>query len=319
MEQGRLRGIGLAMYLEQCGGGGDSGVDIEFNKDGSVTIYAAQQDNGQAHRTTLTQIFSSRLGYDAELINVVQGDSLRTPAGTTGGARMSAVLGSTLMQAAGLIADAALPFAADHLQADQSDIQFAEGILTAAGTNQSVTIEDLVRLIATDDAANHPLNRLHKYTTDGATYPYGCHVVEIEVDQQTLRPEIVTYTVVDDFGEVINPLTLEGQIHGGIAQGIGQALYEHVAYDEDGQLLAGSLMDYALPRADHMPSFSISRRGTRCQNNLLGVKGAGEAGAIGAPPAVISALCDALGIVHIDMPATLQNIWQLMKAKQDAA
>ena len=160
---------------------------------------------------------------------------------------------------------------------------------------------------------------MHKYTTDGATYPYGCHVVEIEVDQQTLRPEIVTYTVVDDFGEIINPLTLEGQIHGGIAQGIGQALYEHVAYDEDGQLLAGSLMDYALPRADHMPSFSISRRGTRCQNNLLGVKGAGEAGAIGAPPAVISALCDALGIVHIDMPATLQNIWQIMKAKQDAA
>ena len=319
LKQGRLRGIGLAMYLEQCGGGGDAGVDVEFNGDGSVTIYAAQQDNGQAHRTTLTQIFSSRLGYDAELISVVQGDSLRTPAGTTGGARMSAVLGSTLMQAAGLIAEAALPFAADHLQADQDDIQFADGIFTATGTNQSVTIEDLVRLIATDDPAGHPLNRLHKYTTDGATYPYGCHVVEIEVDQQTLRPEIVTYTVVDDFGEIINPLTLEGQIHGGIAQGIGQALYEHVAYDEDGQLLAGSLMDYALPRADHMPSFSISRRGTRCQNNLLGVKGAGEAGAIGAPPAVISALCDALGIVHIDMPATLQNIWQIMKAKQDAA
>ena len=318
-KNGKLRGIGLAMYLEQCGGGGDAGVDVEFNKDGTVTIYAAQQDNGQAHRTTLTQIFSHRLGYEAELIKIVQGDSLRTPAGTTGGARMSAVLGSTLLQAAGLIADAALPFAADHLQADEADIQFADGIFTAAGTNQSVTIDDLVRLIATDDPTKHPLNCVHKYTTDGATYPYGCHIVELEVDQTTFRPEIVNYTVVDDFGEVINPLTLEGQIHGGIAQGIGQALYEHVAYDEDGQLLAGSLMDYALPRADHMPSFSIHRRGTRCQNNLLGVKGAGEAGAIGAPPAVISALCDALGVVHIDMPATLQNIWTAMKAKQDAA
>ena len=187
---------------------------------------------------------------------------------------MSAVLGSTLMQAAGMIAEQALPFAAEHLQAEIGDIQFAEGIFTAAGTNQSVTIEDLVRLIATDDPTQHPLNRVHDYTTDGATYPYGCHIVEIEVDQQTYRPEIVNYTVVDDFGEIINPLTLEGQIHGGIAQGIGQALYEHVAYDEDGQLLAGSLMDYTLPRADHMPSFSISRRGTRCQNNLLGVKGA---------------------------------------------
>ena len=226
---------------------------------------------------------------------------------------MSAVLGSTLMQTAGLIAEAALPFAADHLQADKDDIQFADGIFTATGTNQSVTIEDLVRLIATDDLAGHPLNRLHKYTTDGATYPYGCHVVEIEVDQQTLRPEIVTYTVVDDFGEIINPLTLEGQIHGGIA-GIGQALYEHVAYDKDGQLLAGSLMDYALPRADHMPSFNLPP-GTRCQNNLLGVKGAGEAGAIGARRGDF-ALCDALGIVHIDMPATVQNIWQIRKVKQ---
>ena len=316
-EQGKWRGIGLSMYLEQCGGGGNAGVDIEFHKDGTAIVYAAQQDNGQAHRTTLMQIFSSRLSYDADLIKVVQGDSLRTPPGTTGGARMAAVMGSTLMQAAGLIAEAALPFASEHLQAEISEIQFTEGIFTASGTNQSVTIEDLVKLIATDDPAQHPLNRVHYYTTDGATYPYGCHIVEMEVDQQTYRPEIVKYTVVDDFGEIINPLTLEGQIHGGIAQGIGQALYEHVAYDEDGQLLAGSLMDYALPRADNMPLFSISRRGIRCQNNLLGVKGAGEAGAIGAPPAVISALCDALGLVHIDMPATLENIWQKMKSKVD--
>ena len=134
----------------------------------------------------------------------------------------------------------------------------------------------------------------------------------------TLQPKILRYTVVDDIGNIINPLTFAGQIHGGIAQGVGQALYEYVAFDEDGQLLAGSLMDYTLPRADHLPSFSINTRNTVCQNNVLGVKGVGEAGAIGAPPAVISALCDALDIVHIEMPATLQAIWQVMKPKKEA-
>ncbi len=316
---GNYRGIGLAMYLEQCGGGGDAGVDIEFDDDGTVTIYAAQQENGQAHRTTLTQIFSHQLGYEADRIKIVQGDSLRTPPGTTGGARMSAVMGSTLLQAADIIAERARPFAAAHLDAEAGDIHFADGIFTAAGTNRTIETEELVRLIAADNEGPHPLNLAHSYTTEGASYPYGCHIVEIEVDKATLRPEITRYTVVDDFGNIINPLTLEGQIHGGIAQGIGQALFEHVAFDEDGQLLAGSLMDYAVPRADHMPLFSLSTRPTVCQNNLLGVKGAGEAGAIGAPPAVISALCDALDIVHIDMPATLHHIWQVMKAKQDAA
>ena len=181
-------------------------------------------------------------------------------------------MGSTLMQAAGLIAEAALPFASEHLQAEISDIQFTDGIFTAMGTNQSVTIEDLVKLIATDDPAHHPLNRVHDYTTEGATYPYGCHIVEMEVDQQTYRPEIVNYTVVDDFGEIINPLTLDGQIHGGIAQGIGQALYEHVAYDEDGQLLAGSLMDYALPREHALifnltPRYPLPEQPSRCEKS----------------------------------------------------
>ncbi|MDP6217610.1 MAG: molybdopterin-dependent oxidoreductase [Alphaproteobacteria bacterium] len=292
--------------------------DVEFQADGTAVIYASQQDNGQAHRTTLTQIFSHQLGYDVDKIKIVQGDSLRTPAGTTGGARMSAVMGSTLSQAADLIAEKARPFAAEHLEANSEDIQFAEGIFSAAGTNRSIEIEELVGLLATDNPAEHPLNQVHEYTTKGASYPYGCHIVELEVDMATLQPKILRYTVVDDIGNIINPLTFAGQIHGGIAQGVGQALYEHVAFDEDGQLLAGSLMDYTLPRADHLPSFSINTRNTVCQNNVLGVKGVGEAGAIGAPPAVISALCDALDIVHIEMPATLQAIWQVMKPKKEA-
>ena len=315
---GKYLGIGLAMYLEQCGGGGGSGVDVEFQGDGTAIIYASQQDNGQGHRTTLTQIFSAQLGYDADKIKIVQGDSHRTPPGTTGGARMSAVLGSTLSQAADLIAEKAKPFAAEQLDAAIEDIQFAEGIFSAAGTNHSIEIEALVEALASDMPAEHPLNQQHEYTTKGASYPYGCHIVEIEVDMATLQPQILRYTVVDDIGNVINPMTFAGQIHGGIAQGVGQALFEHVAFDEDGQLLAGSLMDYTLPRADHLPSFSISTRNTVCQNNVLGVKGVGEAGAIGAPPAVISALCDALGVVHIEMPATLQAIWQTMKPAKEA-
>ena len=315
---GKYLGIGLAMYLEQCGGGGGSGVDVEFQGDGTAIIYASQQDNGQGHRTTLTQIFSAQLGYDADKIKIVQGDSQRTPRGTTGGARMSAVLGSTLSQAADLIAEKAKPFAAEQLDAAIEDIQFAEGIFSAAGTNRSIEIEALVEALASDVPAEHPLNQQHEYTTKGASYPYGCHIVEIEVDMATLQPQILRYTVVDDIGNVINPMTFAGQIHGGIAQGVGQALFEHVAFDEDGQLLAGSLMDYTLPRADHLPSFSISTRNTVCQNNVLGVKGVGEAGAIGAPPAVISALCDALGVVHIEMPATLQAIWQTMKPAKEA-
>jgi len=315
---GKYRGIGVAMYLEQCGGGGDAGIELEFLANGHVNIYASQQDNGQAHRTTLTQIFSSRLGYDAENITVIQGDSNRTPSGTTGGARMTAVMGSTLFEAAGMVAEKAALFAAEKLEVLPDAIEFDDGVFTASGTNTSLSIEEVVSLMAMD-GEDHPLNMTHSYTTIGASYPYGCHIVEIEIDKASCVPQIVAYTVVDDFGNVLNPLTLEGQIHGGIAQGVGQALYEHVAYDEDGQMLSGSLMDYTLPRADHLPFIACHMRNTPCKNNLLGVKGAGEAGAIGAPPAVISAVCDALGVVHVDMPATLQAIFETISQKQSAA
>ncbi len=316
--EGKYRGLGVAMYLEQCGSGGGGGVDIEFSADGSVILYAAQQENGQGHHTTLTQIFSSELGYDAELITVVQGDSHRSPPGTTGGAKMSSVLGSSVSEAAGLIAKDAQIMAADHLDVDRGEISFSDGVFTAAGSNQTVTIEELVRLKATEDNP-HPLNRFNNYRAAGATYPYGCHIIEMEVDRASFVPQIVRYVTVDDFGNVLNPMTLNGQIQGGIAQGVGQALYECLSYDETGQLLSGSLMDYTLPRADHLPMLETFTRNTVCGNNLLGVKGAGEAGAIGAPPAVISALCDALCIVHIDMPATLDNIWKSVKAKEAAA
>ena len=307
--KGRKRGIGLAMYLEQCGGGEENGIELEFDAEGRLTAYVSQHDNGQGHRTTLTQILSHSLGYDADKIEIVQGDSLRTPAGTTGGARMSAVLGSTLLEASGVVVDRARADAAARLEAPEDSIGFDDGIFTAKGSNRSVTLEELV-LAAGRDKTPHPYSLKHSFATDGATYPYGCHIAEIEIDSATNEIEIERFTVVDDFGKVINPLTLEGQIHGGIAQGVGQAIYEYLPYDGEGQLLAGSLMDYTLPRADNLPRLDIHTRNIPCTNNPLGVKGAGEAGAIGSTPAVLSAVCDALGIDHMDMPATPQRIWE---------
>ena len=308
-KDGQFLGIGLAMYLEQCGGGEETDIELEFAKDGRLTVYASQHDNGQGHRTTLTQILSDRLGYDAELITILQGDSLRTPAGTTGGARMAAVLGSTLAEAAKSVIAKASIDAAQILEVKADEVDFEDGVFSTRKHNRSVTLEELVTLKGKEDSP-HPYSLKQSYATKGATYPYGCHIAEVAIDRATYEVSVTRFTVVDDFGRVINPLTLEGQIQGGIAQGIGQALYEYLVYDEGGQLLSGSLMDYTLPRADHLPSFDIYTRNTPAKNNPLEIKGAGEAGAIGSTPAVISAVCDALGITHIDMPATPQRIWE---------
>jgi carbon-monoxide dehydrogenase large subunit len=318
LSEGKWLGIGWSMYLEVCGGGLDNGVDVQFQPDGQVHIYASQMENGQGHQTTLTQLFADRLGYDPALVTILQGDSRKNPAGTTGGARMTPVLGSATAEAGDKIAQNARALAAELLETAEQDIRFEEGLYLDTKSNRSIRIEELVIRTADEDA-DHPLNMKNSYEANGLTYPYGCHVAEIEVDMATFVPQLTRYTVVDDFGLVINPLTLGGQIHGGIAQGVGQALYEYMPYDSAGQLLAGSLMDYTLPRADHLPSFDVGTRNTPCLNNYLGAKGAGEAGAIGAPPAVISALCDALSLSHIDMPATPQRIFEAIKAKEKAA
>ena len=228
---------------------------------------------------------------------------------------MTSVLGSAAAKAAAHIINLAKPLAADLLDCDTSALVFSDGLFLVSDTNRSLAIEDLVRHLA-KPGQMHMLNCAQSYETDGATYPYGCHIVEVEIDKMTCAVQIARYSVLDDFGLVINPMTLAGQIHGGIAQGVGQALLENVVYDGSGQLLAGSLMDYALPRADHFPNFAIDMLNTPCANNLLGIKGAGEAGAIGAPQAVISAVCDALQITHIDMPATSLEIFNVLKKKQ---
>ena len=310
--RGKKLGIGAAMYLECAGGGTETDIEFTFEADGTLVVYASQHDNGQGHRTTMTQILSHTLGYDADKIRILQGDSWRNPAGITGGAKMTPVLGSTMLDAGGVIIEKAREDAAEALEASTEDTAFDEGVFTAAGTNRSITLEEVVRMKSAEDSP-HPYDFKHTYAASGSTFPHGCHIAEIEVDAVTMRAKLTRFTVVDDFGTVINPLTLEGQIHGGVAQGVGQALYEFMAYDEDGQLLSGSLMDYTLPRADDLPRIDIYTRNTPCLNNALGAKGAGEAGAIGSTPAVISALSDALGVTHIDMPATPQHIWERMK------
>ena len=313
-ERGILRGFGCTMYLEQCGaGGGDEGVDFRFLPDGTILVLAGQQDNGQAHRTTLTQILSDRLGYDADKIVIQQGDSNLTPPGTTGGARMSIIIGSGVAHVAAQTIAKAVPFAAERLGCDEAEVSFGDGLFQAADSNRSLSLEDLIIALSPDEGA-HPFDMYHAYVSDGATYPYGCHIAEVEVDKATAVAKVVRYTVVDDFGQVINPVTLRGQIQGGVAQGIGQALYEHAAFDENGQLLAGSLMDYNLPRADHLPWIDVHFRGIPAHNNMLAIKGSGQAGVIGSTQAVISALTDALDITHIDMPATPSAIWQALQA-----
>ena len=309
--RGQLRGIGYGMYLEQCGGGTDSGVSIEFSADGQIVLHAAQQCNGQGHRTTLTQILSDRLSYDADKITVLQGDSARGLRGTTGGARMTTILGSATAEAAAKIIAAARPYAAAYLEAADEAVQFSDGLFVAPHTNRTIDLDSLVEQLAVPGQP-HVLNMTHSYETAGATYPYGCHIAEVEIDPASCDITIAKFTVVDDFGLVINPMMLAGQIHGGIAQGVGQALYEHVVYDDSGQILSGSFMDYTMPRADHFPQLDIHMHNTPCQNNILGIKGSGEAGAIGAPQAVVSAVCDALGIQHVDMPVTPLKIFNIL-------
>jgi carbon-monoxide dehydrogenase large subunit len=300
---GKLRGIGMAMYIERCGGGPGDTIRLEV-KDGELVLYSGMQDNGQGHTTTFVQLMSEKFGIDAEKIRVVQGDTDVVPAdGLTGGSRFLAIGGVAANAAADEVIDKGKQAAAAKLETAAADIEFRDGEFRVAGTDRKVGLFDLPALQAT-----------HTRTPPEYTYPNGCHVCEVEIDADTGETRIARYTVIDDFGHTINPKLLAGQVHGGSVQGIGQALLENTIYDaESGQLLSGSFMDYAMPRADGMPSFDCGFHSVPCTTNPLGVKGAGEAGAVGAPPAVINAIANALGVRHIDMPATPNRIWEALR------
>jgi carbon-monoxide dehydrogenase large subunit len=314
--RGKLRGIGMAMYIERCGGGTGDTVILKVDQDG-VTLISGMQDNGQGHITTFVQLLSDRLGLDASHIRVMQGDTDVVPAGLTGGSRFLAIGGVAAMSAADEVIALGKNAAAGLLEAAAADIDYADGEYRIAGTDRKVSLFDVAK-------AAQELKAEHTRTPEAYTYPNGCHICELEIDADTGEVSMERYTIVDDFGRAINPLLLEGQVHGGTVQGIGQALYELGLYDaESGQLLTGSFMDYAMPRAGDVPSFDCSFKHVPCASNPLGVKGAGEAGAVGAPPAVINAVIDALhavnGTKHIDMPATREKLWRALHAAGSAA
>ena len=291
---------------------------IQILHDGTTNVYTGSLAQGQGHETTFAQIASQKLGIDYNKINVIQGDSeTLSNGGGTGGSRSVYSGGGAILASADKIISKSQKIAANHFEVSDIDIDFLDGEFIVKGTDKKINITKIAKLAQNQEHIPNNfelgLDETESYTSDGSTFPNGCHIVEIEVDPETGFAKIDQYTVVDDFGVVINPLVVEGQVHGGIAQGIGQALFEDTIYDKDGQLLSGSFMDYSMPRADNIPSISISMNEFPCKTNSLGVKGAGEAGTTGATGAVINALVNALSpfnIKSIEMPATPEKVWR---------
>ncbi|MFT0170930.1 xanthine dehydrogenase family protein molybdopterin-binding subunit [Paraburkholderia mimosarum] len=338
--RGKLRGLGHSCYIEACGLapsniagalGARAGLfeagEVRVNPTGSVTVFTGSHSHGQGHETTFAQVVSDRLGVPIEQIEIVHGDTARIPFGMgTYGSRSIAVGGSALMKALDKIEAKAKKIAAHMLEAGAEDIEFADGVFRVAGTDRTKTFAEIS--LAAYVPHNYPLETLEPgldesafYDPTNFTYPSGAYLCEVEVDPDTGETRIERFTAVDDFGNVINPMIVEGQVHGGLGQGIGQAMLERCVYDnESGQLLSGSYMDYAMPHASDVPSFTVeTAKGTPCTHNPLGVKGCGEAGAIGSPPAVINAILDALsslGVKDLQMPATPHRVWQAIQAAQ---
>jgi carbon-monoxide dehydrogenase large subunit len=318
----RLRGLGIACFLETARGAPNEGAEIRFESDGTVSLRLGTQSNGQGHETSYPQIAADLLGLPVDMFRLVQADTRQVRAGNGhGGARSMHQGGFALHQAAQAVITRGRNVAAGLLQADPSDLMLADGRFTVAGSGRGIDL--LAVAAAARDPANLPdggTAGLDSYVwneCDVVTFPSGVHAAEVEIDPETGRVTLERYLAVDDYGQVINPLLTAGQVMGGVTQGIGQALLEHTVYDPDsGQLLSGSLLDYALPRADDLPGFEITLDGRPTAANPLGVKGVGQAGAIAAPQTIIHAVLDALapfGIDHIDMPATPERIWRTLR------
>jgi carbon-monoxide dehydrogenase large subunit len=313
---GRLRGLGFAYHIKGTGGPPDENVDIRFETDGTVSLITGTQHIGQGHETTFPQILSTRLGIANDRIRLVQGDTDRIPAGGGHGSSRATYMGGTaIWHASDEIIAKGTALAADALEASEADIRFDDGRFVVSGTDRAIGLLEVAAL-GRDKAA--PLDTFHAWKREHMTFPNGAHVVEVEIDRDTGRVELARYTAVDDYGVLVNPMIASGQAHGAMAQGSGQALLEYASYDPgSGQMVTGSFMDYALPRADDLPSFDLGFNATRCTTNPLGVKGCGEAGAIAAFPAIANAILDALaplGVTGFDGPASPARIWQAMQA-----
>jgi carbon-monoxide dehydrogenase large subunit len=335
--KGLLRGIGYSSYIEACGIapsniagalGARAGLfecgEIRVHPTGSVTVFTGSHSHGQGHETTFAQVVAARLGVAVEAVDVVHGDTGRVPFGMgTYGSRSISVGGAAIMKALDKIETKAKKIAAHLMESSDADVEFANGEFTVKGTDKKVTFGQVA--LTAYVPHNYPLDKLEPglnetafYDPTNFTFPAGTYICEVEIDPATGVTRVDKFTAVDDFGTIINPMIVEGQVHGGLVQGIGQALMENCVYDrETGQLLTGSFMDYAMPRADDFPEFKIGNICTPCTHNPLGTKGCGEAGAIGSPPAVINAVLDALhglGVKEFDMPATPHRVWEAIQA-----
>src|SRR5690349_12456977 len=340
--RGKRRGLGYACYIEACGIapsnvagalGARAGLfeagEVRVNPTGSVTVFTGSHSHGQGHETTFAQVVATRLGIPVENVDVVHGDTGRVLFGMgTYGSRSLSVGGTAIVKALDKIVGKGRKIAAHLLEAAEADIEFKDGKFTVAGTDRSKTSGEMA--LTAYVPHNYPLDKLEPglnetafYDPTNFTFPAGTHICEVEIDTDTGATTVVNFSACDDFGNIINPMIVEGQVHGGLAQGMGQALLEQCVYDaESGQLLTGSYMDYAMPRADDVPSFKVGTKVTPCTHNPLGAKGCGEAGAIGAPAALMNAVMDALapvGVTRFDMPASPHRVWQAIRSARASA
>lgn len=321
---GKLRGRGIGCYLEVTAPPSNEMGGLHFEPDGTVTIVTGTLDYGQGHWTPFAQVLTSKLGVPFDKIRLVQGDSDRLIAGGgTGGSKSIMASGSAIMEAGDLVIEKGKLVAAHLLEAGLADIEFARGRFTIAGTDRSIGVMEIAGRLRTGPALPGDLPRTldvdHVFKAAPSAYPNGCHIAEVEIDPETGQVEVASYVMVNDFGTLVNPMIVEGQLHGGVVQGIGQALYEMTAYDDSGQLMTGSYMDYAMPRAADVPFFSFASQGIPTASNPVGAKGCGEAGCAGSLPSVMNAIIDALSpydVRHVDMPATPQAIWRVIHKRQ---
>jgi carbon-monoxide dehydrogenase large subunit len=314
-KDGKIRGLGIATYIECTAWGAGEDVVVRLENDGTATVYSGTQSNGQGHATAYAQFASQQLDLPLDKITVVQGDTERVATGNgTGGSRSIPVGGISVFAASQNLAGKLKELASEALEASAGDLEISDGSVRVVGTDKRISYADLAKLPgATPDA----LTGHGDFVPPAATYPNGTHVAEVEIDPETGVTSIVKYTICDDFGVAVNPMLLAGQVHGGVAQGIGQALLERTVYDSDGQLVTASFMDYTMPRADDLPFFHFETKNVPSTTNPLGIKGAGEAGSIGSCPAIMNAVVDALdrayGVRDIDMPATPARVFSIIK------
>ena len=335
--RGKLRGIGLSCYIEACGlapsqvaGALGAGVglwesgEVRVNPTGSVSVLTGSHSHGQGHETTFAQLVADKLGVPIDDVDVVHGDTGKLDFGLgTYGSRSLAVGGSALVNAADKVIEKGRKVAAHLLRTDPDNIEFEAPVYRMKNSNESKTFQEIAFAAYVNhdypDDLEPGLAEKAFYDPGNFTYPAGTHICEVEIDPDTGVTKVVQFVAVDDFGNLINPMIVEGQVHGGIAQGVGQALLEQAVYDDAGQLITGSYMDYCMPRADDLPNFTVGMTCTPCTHNPIGAKGCGEAGAIGSPPAVINAVLDAIGETDMDMPATPERVWSMLKRANASA